>query len=152
MSNIVSKARELAKLYHFGQTREDGKDYFDHHVCGVVKILEEQGASDLVLAAGYLHDTLEDTELQLWMIHDIDPALAHIVHWLTRPKDKTYYDYIMFVAARIGAYKGAVVQVKLADLQQNMSDCSEKDKYKCRWNKYALAREILLNIYQADQY
>jgi (p)ppGpp synthase/HD superfamily hydrolase len=152
MSNIVSKARDLAKMYHFGQTREDGKDYFDHHVCGVVKILEEQGASDLVLAAGYLHDTLEDTYIQMGEIAEIDPALAHIVHWLTRPKDKTYYDYIMFIAARIGAYKGAAVQVKLADLQQNMSDCSEKDKYKCRWNKYALAREILLEIYQAGQY
>lgn len=63
---VLKKARDFAKKVHMGQTREDGSPYFDH-LESVVKILyEEWGIEDTnMLSAGYLHDSVEDTELTL---------------------------------------------------------------------------------------
>lgn len=60
---IIERAREFAKEVHKEQKRKiNGEPYFTH-VDQVAKILSNAGFSDIVVAAGYLHDVIEDTSV-----------------------------------------------------------------------------------------
>ena len=64
--NKVKKAKEIATKYHSGQKRRGGADYIVHPE-NVAKILHEVKSSEHIaelIAACWLHDTVEDTELK----------------------------------------------------------------------------------------
>lgn len=56
---LIEKAREFAKKAHEGQKRQSGEPYFAHPEA-TAKALEELGMSGPTIAAGYLHDAIED--------------------------------------------------------------------------------------------
>ena len=58
--NIVVKAASMAATLHDGHARKDGSPYFQHPA-RVAAILARAGADNELLAAGYLHDVIEDT-------------------------------------------------------------------------------------------
>ena len=58
----INKAAGFAKRKHAGQVDDEGKDYYFAHLLPVVLILTNVTKNENVIAAGYLHDTLEDTE------------------------------------------------------------------------------------------
>jgi len=58
---LVSRAYEFAKKAHEGQLRKSGEPYF-MHVFETAKILARIGMDARAIAAGLLHDTLEDTK------------------------------------------------------------------------------------------
>ena len=58
---LIHKACKFAKEKHNDQKRYSGDPYY-YHVFHVAKILAELRMSSSVVAAGVLHDTLEDTE------------------------------------------------------------------------------------------
>ena len=60
-SNIIFKAIEFTTKAHSGQFRKGTKIPYLIHPFGVAKILIEQNCSEEVIAAGILHDTVEDT-------------------------------------------------------------------------------------------
>lgn len=62
MKLILANAYEFARDAHRGQIDDEGTEHFDH--CeAVAEIIELIMPNDLeLLAAAYLHDTLEDTE------------------------------------------------------------------------------------------
>lgn len=61
--NIKDKAREFAIKAHMGQIRKSEPDKPKIiHPIGVAKMLESFGYDDDVVAAGYLHDVVEDTK------------------------------------------------------------------------------------------
>ena len=64
--NIKEKAKEFAIKAHEGQVRksEPEKPMIMHPIA-VAKILEDYGYDDNVVAAGYLHDVVEDTKYTL---------------------------------------------------------------------------------------
>lgn len=57
---MIKKAFEFALKAHGGQKRKDGKPYILHPVEVAVE-LAKNGASDELICAGFLHDTIEDT-------------------------------------------------------------------------------------------
>ncbi len=57
---LLTKAFETAAHFHRGQKREGGMPYITHPMA-VAKILKDAGYRDEVVAAGLLHDVLEDT-------------------------------------------------------------------------------------------
>lgn len=60
---LVDKARALAQKAHEGHVRKsNGTPYFVH-LQGVASLLGAAGASEDVIAAAYLHDSLEDAGL-----------------------------------------------------------------------------------------
>lgn len=60
-SNLVHRARELAREAHAGQVRKAGGIPYFVHLEHVAQILEEHGYDDeLTIAAAYLHDLFED--------------------------------------------------------------------------------------------
>lgn len=62
MKLILADAYKYARQAHEGQLDDDGSDHFDH--CeAVAEIIELVMPHDVnLLAAAYLHDTLEDTD------------------------------------------------------------------------------------------
>lgn len=62
MNNLVNRAFLFALDVHSGQVRKDGKPYIVHPFA-VANILAKNGASDELIAAGLLHDTIEDANV-----------------------------------------------------------------------------------------
>ena len=62
--NLIVKAFKLAYKAHDGQFRASGEPYIIHPVA-VANLLKEIGASSSVIAAGLLHDVVEDTGIDL---------------------------------------------------------------------------------------
>lgn len=68
--NVKEKAKNFAIKAHKGQVRKSEKDKpMIMHPINVAELLEEYGYDDNVVAAGYLHDVVEDTT---YTIEDIE--------------------------------------------------------------------------------
>ncbi|WP_413165746.1 RelA/SpoT family protein [Capilliphycus salinus ALCB114379] len=61
-SEIVCKAFEFAYKLHEGQYRKSGEPYINHPIA-VAGLLRYLGSEGTVVAAGFLHDVIEDTEV-----------------------------------------------------------------------------------------
>jgi len=84
----LTKIFQLARHFHNGQTREGGLPYITHPVA-VAKLLEQSGYGEDVIAAGLLHDVLEDTGCELEKMEKAaGPKVTAIVLQVT-DKDKT---------------------------------------------------------------
>ncbi|HLP86556.1 MAG TPA: RelA/SpoT family protein [Candidatus Paceibacterota bacterium] len=59
---LIEKAYEFAKKAHEGQLRKSGDPYFVH-VASTAYNLADLGMSPIIIAAGLLHDTLEDANI-----------------------------------------------------------------------------------------
>ena len=107
----VAAARLIAKLAHRGQTDKAGNDYFAHPeaVAAMLDAPEEK-------VVGYLHDTVEDTEVTVEDIREIfGDEIADAVALMTHADGVPYMDYVKEVGKNTLARK-----VKLADLTHNM--------------------------------
>ena len=82
--DIVKKAYEYAKKAHEGQFRESGEPYFVHPE-HVAKILMDLGLDDETIAAGYLHDVVEDCDYTYDDIaRDFNEKIAALVMGVTK--------------------------------------------------------------------
>lgn len=61
----IEKAKEFATRVHEGQVRKGSGVPYIEHPEKVAKILTDMGASEDVICAGWLHDTVEDTDVTL---------------------------------------------------------------------------------------
>ncbi|HOE58112.1 MAG TPA: HD domain-containing protein, partial [Bacillota bacterium] len=59
--DIVERAYNYAFKAHYGQKRVSGEDYIVHPL-EVAKILAELNMDNITIAAGILHDVIEDTK------------------------------------------------------------------------------------------
>ena len=108
---MVAAARLIARLAHRGQKDKAGNDYFAHPeaVAAMLDTPEEK-------AVGYLHDTVEDTEVTVEEIREIfGDRIAAAVALMTHADGVPYMDYVKEIGKDPLARK-----VKLADLTHNM--------------------------------
>jgi len=140
--NIRQKALGYAELYHFGQTRKDGKPYISHPVA-VAEIAEqiaksrgitEQKFLDDLYVLAIFHDAIEESSnpetTKAEIREEFGDYYANSLEYLTRVEGQTYLHYIVKIK---GHYDPLVEIVKVADLRHNMSDLKEgslKDKYR----------------------
>lgn len=61
--DLINTARELARRAHAGQTRKDGVTPYIEHPLAVAATLSGYGYDDETVAAGLLHDVIEDTNV-----------------------------------------------------------------------------------------
>ncbi|HEY9646450.1 MAG TPA: bifunctional (p)ppGpp synthetase/guanosine-3',5'-bis(diphosphate) 3'-pyrophosphohydrolase, partial [Chroococcidiopsis sp.] len=61
-SNLVCRAFEFAYCLHEGQYRASGEPYI-YHPIAVAGLLRDLGGSGAMIAAGFLHDVVEDTDV-----------------------------------------------------------------------------------------
>jgi guanosine-3',5'-bis(diphosphate) 3'-pyrophosphohydrolase len=81
---LIQRAYRVAEEAHRGQKRNSGEPYINHCVA-VGQILAELRVPPDVLAAGLLHDTVEDTNLTLDDIQrDFGDTIASLVDGVTK--------------------------------------------------------------------
>lgn len=137
------RAKDLVIKIHAGQTDKAGAPYFQH-LETVASKLADQGESEDVIIVGWLHDSIEDTNITVGEIRDLfGDEVSTAVDAITKRKGEPYQDYLI----RVKSNKIARV-VKLADLSHNM-DLSRltqiTDKDLKRLEKYQRAKEFLLS-------
>lgn len=83
---VLEKAIEVAAKAHLGQLRKGTKVPYITHPFSVGMILARAGCRDEVIAAGILHDTVEDTSITLSHIREqFGDAVAEIVKGASEP-------------------------------------------------------------------
>lgn len=81
---LVLRAYRVAEQAHHGQTRASGEPYISHCLA-VASILAELCVPPAVIAAGLLHDVVEDTEVTLEEIRrDFGEEIARLVDGVTK--------------------------------------------------------------------
>jgi GTP pyrophosphokinase len=81
---IVRKAYEFSQRHHAGQTRASGKPYLEHPLA-VALVLAEMKMDPVAIAAGLLHDSVEDTSVTIVDIRkEFGEQVAHIVEGVTK--------------------------------------------------------------------
>ena len=89
--SLIEKAEEFATQAHKGQKRKGGKDVpYITHPRAVAEILKSINAPSEIVAGGWLHDVVEDTDITL---HEIGQAFGKqvmtVVDFVTE-KDTTF--------------------------------------------------------------
>ena len=125
---MVEEAYEFAKKKHAGQKRKSGEEYI-HHPLEVAYILAELQSGPATLAAGFLHDVVEDTDTTIQEIEDhFGEEVAKIVDALTKIQrlklsKRTESDFEAEDHRKIFlgmAHDVRVILVKLADRLHNL--------------------------------
>jgi GTP pyrophosphokinase len=81
---LVLRAYKVAERAHEGQKRASGEPYITHCLA-VADILAEMRVPPAVVAAGLLHDTVEDTTVTLDdLAQDFGPEIARLVDGVTK--------------------------------------------------------------------
>jgi len=81
---LIQRAYRVAEKAHEGQKRASGEPYVNHCLA-VASILAELRVPPAVIAAGLLHDTVEDTHITLDDIErDFDDEIAMLVDGVTK--------------------------------------------------------------------
>lgn len=89
---ILSKAYTRAVLQHSSQRRKSGEPYIIHPIA-VAQILADLGMGPLVVAAGLLHDTVEDTDYTLEQCRtEFGDTVAGLVDGVTKLSKMEYGD------------------------------------------------------------
>ncbi|WP_193200653.1 RelA/SpoT family protein [Nostoc sp. MG11] len=123
---LIASAFEFAYQLHQGQYRKSGEPYIAHPVA-VAGSLRDLGGSPAMIAAGFLHDVVEDTDVTIEEIEErFGPEVRQLVEGVTKLskinfKSKTESQAEnfrrMFLAM---AQDIRVIVVKLADRLHNM--------------------------------
>lgn len=123
---LIKKAYFLAEDAHRGQTRVSGEPFFVHLV-EVAKILVELKCSSATIAAGLLHDIVEDTKITLDEIKQhFGDDVAGIVEGVTKIDKINFESKEEYKAENLRKVMLAtskdirVILVKLADRLHNM--------------------------------
>src|SRR5262245_33722129 len=81
---IVKKAYDFSQVHHAGQTRASGEPYLVHPL-QVALVLAEMKMDPIAVAAGLLHDSVEDTSVTIVDIRkEFGEQVAHIVEGVTK--------------------------------------------------------------------
>ena len=81
---IVKKAYEFSLKHHTGQTRASGEPYLVHPL-QVAQVLADMMMDPVAIAAGLLHDSVEDTSVTIVDIRkEFGEQVAHIVEGVTK--------------------------------------------------------------------
>lgn len=145
---LVEAARLVATAAHAGQVDKGGAPYIEHPAF-VADRVRWLGGDEVVVAAAWLHDVVEDTAVSLGALVGVFPArVVEAVDGLTRREDEPYFAYI----ERAGGDSVART-VKRCDLAHNLDvsrlpggggDLSEADV--ARLVRYERARTILAEV------
>jgi GTP diphosphokinase / guanosine-3',5'-bis(diphosphate) 3'-diphosphatase len=125
-NDLICRAFRFAYDLHDGQLRKSGEPYICHPVA-VAGLLRDLGGSSAMIAAGFLHDVVEDTEVTIEQIEQLFGAeVRRLVEGVTKLskinfKTKTEGQAENFRRMFLSmAQDIRVIVVKLADRLHNM--------------------------------
>ena len=115
---LIQLADSFACLYHTQQTRRSGHETTYDHVKRVAAGATRFGCSSAAIAAAYLHDIVEDTDVTLDTLRIVGfpERTIMLVDLLTRKEGQSYSEYIDTL---LQSNDREAMLVKLADLNDN---------------------------------
>ncbi len=132
---IITKAFDFSKNAHRTQERNSGEPYFNH-LFEVARNLARMNADPVTIAAGLLHDVLEDTDVtEEELTKEFGPEIVFLVQGVTKLGHLKYKGVVrhaeslrkFFIAS---AHDIRVVIIKLADRLHNISTLEHVPKDK----------------------
>ena len=133
---LIQKAYVFAAAAHAGQTRLSGEPYLSHPLA-VADTLADMGFDEPTVAAGLLHDTVEDTSMTIDDIaENFGDEVADIVDGVTKiskivfeNKEEAQAENIRKMILAM-SHDMRVIMVKLADRLHNMRTLDFQKAYK----------------------
>jgi len=153
--DMVKRAEIFATERHAGQMRKDDTTPYIVHPAEMVASLKQCGIDHpYILAAAWLHDTVEDTDTTLDEIYDeFGPTVCGLVDTLTRRKPKEGDD---IYNSRVLSSNSAAKIIKVADLEHNMrtieyleEEAQERKIHEAK-ELYLPLRDELCQVYDAE--
>lgn len=131
---LISVASNVAMEQHHGQVRKYTGEPYWNHCRAVADLVESWGGTLEMIAAAWLHDTLEDTEMTVERLREIfGPVVAGYVEELTDVYTHAAYPNLnraqrkALESVRLGRASLEARVVKLADLTDNSSTIEAHD-------------------------
>lgn len=126
-NNIRSKAIKYATIKHQGQERLNGEDYINHPMRvadNVLKYFATKDNIDDLVAAAYLHDTIEDTDTTyLDLVDNFDINIANLVNELTNNDElKHRLGKTKYLQMKMLLMSDDALNIKLCDRLDNAID------------------------------
>jgi GTP pyrophosphokinase len=123
-SDLATTALRFARRVHLGQHRKQTGEQFVEHPIAVARLLSDAGYDGGLLAAAYLHDVVEKTDVELDEIRErFGPAVADLVDSLTEnPAIQGYVERKRTLRGRILEAGRDPVVIYAADRVANMRD------------------------------
>jgi guanosine-3',5'-bis(diphosphate) 3'-pyrophosphohydrolase len=133
---LMRKAYEYSNQAHRGKFRESGHPYINHCL-DVAFILAEQHLDSVTIAAGLLHDVVEDTDVTIQQVREeFGEEIAELVDGVTKigelkfksaeEEQAEYFRKMLLSMAK----DIRVIIIKLADRLHNMRTLDPLDKQK----------------------
>jgi (p)ppGpp synthase/HD superfamily hydrolase len=134
MTDLEEKAREFAILWHGQQKRKYTGEPYWHHCRAVANVLRTVTDDEDLLAAAWLHDTLEDTKATVEILErDFGMAVSSLVESVTDVYTKTAYPHLnrqhrkQMECLRLFGISIEAKTLKLADITDNARTIREHD-------------------------
>jgi len=145
--NVTDAAKEFAIAKH--GTQKYGEHPYSYHLAQVSQVLSEFGyaGDEAIAAAGWLHDTLEDTPTTYeLLVSEFGKETADIVWAVTSEPGQNRVDRFRKTALKIQSNKKALA-VKLADRIANTEASLQSNPklYKMYLKEFPVFKELLYN-------
>jgi len=150
VSNITD-ARKFAKRKHAGQLRKNGKTTTFSHLKDVVKNLKKMKVTNNdIICAGWLHDTIEDTDTDFDSIKEkFGKNVADIVVSVTKDNRLPKKQREMKYGKDLKSSNSKAKIVKIADILANVNDAPNAGK-NSRWEKQQFVKKSKYWKYVSD--
>lgn len=146
---LEERALVFATIAHGRQLRKYTGDPYILHPISVAGLVRTVPHSGEMVAAAYLHDVVEDTNVEISEIELVfGPTVAELVSWLTdvsRPEDGNRDVRKALDRDHTARAPAQAKTIKLADLIDNTSSIRDRDP--SFWEKtYRREKELLLEV------
>lgn len=152
------KAIRFAANAHRKQSRATGKPYITHpvEVGNIVKQFKKSHNIDSLIAAAYLHDTIEDTDTTYEdLVKMFGGLIADIVQELTSDADSDDYKKrgkAQYLKDKMVNMSDWALVIKLADRLHNVSDLGAKGGKGDEWGrKYKAQTQNILDELESSR-
>ena len=131
---LVKNAELFAKKKHSGMMRKDGTTSYSKHLESVVNRLKSLGVIDEeLLCAGWLHDTIEDTETSFDDLYEqFGSRVAVLVSTLSKDMSLTRKQREQVYVKQLKEASFDAKLIKLCDISANLSDLKNYDASKSK--------------------
>jgi len=142
---MIEEARSLAMQLHAKQIRKSNGLPYVTHLEEVANIVANYKGSDIAIAAAWLHDSIEDQQVDESLIH---PAVLSVVKELSEEKSLSWEVRKKKAVDDIALLSADALLVKAADVLSNLRGIM-RDSYKNPefWKPFKRGRRQTIGFY-----
>lgn len=127
-AGLVERAEDFARHRHMGQTRKFTDEPYVNHPEAVAGLVAGYTGDEMVLAAAWLHDTMEDCGASYEELSaEFGPYVAALVFLLTNDEaEKERVGKVRYMCRKLAGLPPDALLIKLCDMLNNMSETRSK--------------------------